>query len=387
MNLQEEKIIVVAHFYNTGPPQNFEEYLVNKKAGKVFAISHPLLYEDKNVVTEYRLYEKGVLMNQVKKPRKRLWSILFNFSFDAWATVWRLFKSNDRWDLFVGAGNLNAFCGVILRVLGKVDKVVYYSIDFIPIRFDNKLINSIYRWVEKICVKFCDEIWNLSPKMAEGREKYLGLTVKKYGFKQKLVFEGAWMDRTKQYPPEKVNQHHLVFLGHIVERMGVQMVIQAIPEIISSIPDFKFLVIGKGHFLEQLKKIASELKVSHYIDFKGFVADHKDVEDIIAKCGVGVAPYVNDPNSLTYYADPGKTKIYMSAGAPVVMTDLFFNAYEIEEAKGGLVVSYDSSSIAKAVIELMSDRDKWLVYRKGAIAYMWQLDWNVIFDYNLKNLL
>ena len=56
-----------------------------------------------------------------------------------------------------------------MKTLGWVDKVVFYTIDFTPRRFKNKILNNFYLLIDKWCVKFADEVWNLSERMFEAR--------------------------------------------------------------------------------------------------------------------------------------------------------------------------------------------------------------------------
>lgn len=387
-DLKNSGIIVATHFFATGPAQNLEEYLVNQKIKKLLTISHPLLYEEKDMFSEYRIYETGVLISEKQTPRKKKYFVSLNYFYDILATIFKILVVKEKWDLFVGSGNLNAFCGILLKTLRKVEKVVYYSIDFVPHRFNNLILNAIYRFVEKFCTKYSDEIWNLSPRMAEGREKYLGLLETKYGFKQKLVPEGVWFDRIKRHSPKNIKRHNLVYIGHLVPRMGVQKVIEAIPEIVKKISDFKFIIIGKGDYKDTLIKLAEDLKVSKYIEFAGFIKDHINAENLISNCAVGAAVYdLNDKKSFSYYADPGKIKIYLAAGLPVIMTNLFYNAKEIESEKAGIIVDYDKKSIAEAIIALMQNEEKWLECRQAAIKYMKKLDWNNIFTITLNKTL
>lgn len=381
MPFQDKKIVIATHFFNTGPAQNLEEYLISQKINRLLNLSHPLRYdqEGESVFSVYRLYAKGLLIKEKKIIRRKYLSEIFNFAADLLKNVSQTLKTSGTYDLFVGSGNLNVLSGIILRSLGKVKKVAYYSIDFVPERFPNYFLNQIYRLVEKICVRRSDLIWNLSPRMIEGREKYLHLAKNIYAKKQILVPEGVWNKRTNVYPIEKINHHHLVYLGHLAERMGVQMVINALPVIAKKIPDLKFIIIGKGEYRPELEKLAKKLNVENIIDFKGFIPDHSQIEQTIGSCGLGIATYVPDPNSLSYYADPGKTKIYMSAGVPVLMTNLFYNAAEIQTAKGGILVQYNHQNIAEAILKVIQNKKKWLEYRKGALNYMRDLDWNLIF--------
>lgn len=385
-NLKDKTIITVTHFSVTGPPQNLEEFLINQKISKLFSISHPLYYQQGQNGSGWKLYERGALKEEGYLENKKRPDLL-NYLKDVFLNIWWVLKTKDRWELYIGADNLNAFCGLVLKKMRKVKKVVYYTIDFIPVnRFENKFLDKIYHWLDIFSVKYCDEVWNLSPRMIEGRGECFGLD-KRFHNKQKLVPEGVWFDRIKKHPFVQINKHAIVFLGHLVPRLGVQEAVKAVPEIVKIIPDFKFIIIGKGDYADTLKKIATELGVEKYIDFKGFIEDHKEVENIIAKCALGIATYSKDKDSFSYYADPSKTKVYMGSGVPVIMTDIFYNAKEIEQAKGGKVVEYDKDSIARAIIEFMKDEEKLKKYRENAINYMKKLDWNIIFSNALKNSL
>ena len=74
-------------------------------------------------------------------------------------------------DLFVGIDNLNALAGIFLRKLGAVRRVAYYVIDYTPRRFANPLLNRLYHWIDRTCVRHADVIWNLSSRMHKVRAR------------------------------------------------------------------------------------------------------------------------------------------------------------------------------------------------------------------------
>jgi glycosyltransferase involved in cell wall biosynthesis len=77
----------------------------------------------------------------------------------------------------------------------------------------------------------------------------------------------------------------------------------------------------------------------------------------------------------------------MGCGLPVIMTDVFYNAKEIEDAGGGKIVNYDSFEIANAVIEMMKSQEKLREYKKNAIRYIKNFDWDIIFNSSLQKVL
>lgn len=385
MNVKDLKIIMATHVFTTVPGQHLLEFCVVNKIKKALYIEHPLVYQKGQKGSGWQLYKKGRLEGEHYTPHPKGIGIR-TYAKQALLNVWWGLKSKEHWDLYVGSDNLNAFCGILLKRLGRVGKVVYYVIDYVPKRFENRILDRFYHWVDIFCVKNCDIIWNLSPRMAEAREKYSHLD-KKYRAKQIVVPEGVWLERIQRYPWEQIKPHQLVFLGHLNPRLGVQKVIEAIPEIIKIIPDFKFIVIGKGDYRPGLEELARNLGVEGHIEFKGFIPSHREVERVISRCAIGIAPYSDEEGAFSYFCDPSKTKVYMGCGLPVIMTDVFYNAREIEEAGAGRIVGYNAEEIAKAVVEMMQNREKLRQYRKGAVKYIEDLDWNIIFQKNLTGIL
>jgi len=223
--------------------------------------------------------------------------------------------------------------------------------------------------------------------MSEARAEHFG--VKKGN--QVTAPIGIWYERFEEGRSSKPEKNCLIFMGHILKKQGVQHVIDAVPEIIKEISDFKFRIIGGGEYLDELKKQAERLKVSKYIDFTGYVESHKDVERLMNTGSLAIAMYdkydESGKLSYTYYADPGKLKSYLASGLPILLTDVSHNAKEIEEKKCGQIIEQDAKSIAKAVIELMKDEKTLKEYRKNAINYAKQFDWETIFSTQLRRIL
>ncbi len=333
VNFRKKKIIIVTHVYATGPSQDLEEYLTNNKVKKLLFIGHPLFYRKHQNGSGYKVYKKGKLTRERYLKNRKL-PLFFSSFKDLFLNIYWVFGAKGRWDLFVGVDNLNAFSGVWLRRLGLVRKVVYYVIDYTPQRFKNNILNNVYHWVDKFCVKNCDETWNLSPRMAEAREKYRGLKKELYQ-RQKTVPIGIWYNRIPRKDFLEIEKHTLVFMGHILKKQGIQYVLAAVPKIIKEIPDFKFLIIGGGDYLAVLKEKVRDLKIEKYAAFTGFIENHQEIEERLSRSALAVAIYERGKKktNFTYFADPGKLKSYLAAGLPVLLTDVPYNAKEIERKK------------------------------------------------------
>lgn len=387
MNLKEKKIIISTHVYTTGPAQDLRDFLLTAKIRKLLFIGHPLFYKPELKGSGYELYfgntgEKNENYEKIKDNFSTL-----SYFRDFWKNISYVLKFGPGWDLYIGSDNLNALSGVVLRRLGFVKKCVYYVIDYNPHRFQNPLINKIYHKIDQFCVRHCDETWNLSVRMKEGRKKYFGFSAGN----QITVPIGIWYDKFDRVDFSIVEKQTLVYMGHVLKKQGIQYVIEAIPAIIKELPNFKFLVIGGGDYLAELKNLADTLGVSKNLKFTGFVEDHRDIERMLSRGAAAVAMYEKYDEcgnlSFTYFADPGKLKSYLAGGLPILLSDVSHNAKEIEKLGCGKIIMTDKESIAKAVISMLSNEKRLAKMRQNALNYASKYDWNKIFGKNLKRVL
>jgi len=380
--LKNKKIVIATHVFIPGPSQDLRDYLLDKKTGRVLFIGHPLFYDPKLSGSTVEIYEGGSKkFSKISDIKKEFY--LFSYIKHFFLNIFWILKSNYRWDGYFGYDALNALSGILLKKIGKVEKVVYYVIDYNPKRFANPLVNKIFHLADKICVLNCDETWNLSYRMEESRKEYFGV----YGGHQKEVQIGIWYDRIKRLPFEEIDKRTLVFSGWLIESKGVQHIISAIPRILEKIPSFKFIVIGKGEYADELKSLAKNLGVEKQVKFLGFVDDQ---EAVLCKCACAVALYEKyDKGSLTYtyFTDPSKLKTYLACGLPIILTDVTHNAKDIEDKKCGVIIDLDKKSISNAVVKILSSPGKLKEYRENAAKYAKNYDWNKLFEDNLSRVL
>jgi len=65
------------------------------------------------------------------------------------------------------------------------------------------------------------------------------------------------------------NKRVIVSVGRLVHRKGQDHLIQAMPEILKSVPDAHILMVGQGPYLSHLKKLVQELNLVDHVTFIG----------------------------------------------------------------------------------------------------------------------
>lgn len=371
--------VVVTHRQNPTLADDLKTYLDKKGVKRVIFIAHEFA----------SLPKRRSFIEQVKSGQEVIYSPDFRFLPDTAVylkdiiyTLWWLVTKVKHIDVYIGYGAFNALPAVLLRKILNIEKIVFYTVDFVPDRFGNKYLNQIYRLLDRYILANVDETWNLSPRMALAREQLWNEKLADFP-NQFVVPVGVWPEKSGK----NVQGHaDILFSGHILEKQGVQKVIEAMQIISKTNPKTKLYIVGNGPYLEPLHKLAHQLKLERKIVFMGNI-DEQTQNGLAAKMGVAVATY--DPNNaqFSYYADSAKLKKYLSLGLPTVLTDITYNAQEFLAHNCGIVVKYDAQDIAQAIVKILRDYALQEKMKKNALKYSEQFNWTRILDQNFQRLL
>lgn len=366
-----KRILIIGHVTEVyGPVQALVNYS-KKKTGKFVSILHPLPYSAVPS-SEYRAFFEGECKRLIYRRSFKM-SELFSYFQHVFFTFYFMLKSKERYDLCIGIDNLNAFCGIILRKLGIVDKVIFYVIDYTPRRFNNSVANFCYHFLDRLCAKYTDYIWNVSERIAEIREKQ-GVE----SGKNLVVPVGIELEKIEYVPKVKTDTDVLVFVSHLTKSKGAELIIEAMEDVIKKVPDAKLEIIGIGPHEGKLKELVKTANLDKSIKFLGLM-DHDKLMKYLPTRGVALATYLDDPNSITYFADPTKPKEYLACGLPVIITRVPWIAKEIQEKPMGIAINYDKKELVDAIVKLLKDDEFYERCKENAKTFASVLSWDNIF--------
>lgn len=112
------------------------------------------------------------------------------------------------------------------------------------------------------------------------------------------------------------NNFLIGFSGSLKPWHGVELLVEAMPEILRRIPEARAVIIGDGPLNEKLRQLANELGVAKNVIFTGRV-QHETISRYLTALDVAVAPYLPRQD---FYFSPIKIFEYMAAGAPILTT-------------------------------------------------------------------
>jgi phosphatidyl-myo-inositol dimannoside synthase len=131
---------------------------------------------------------------------------------------------------------------------------------------------------------------------------------------------------------------------------GVDVTIRALPKILQSYPDVKYLVVGRGDDQPRLANLATELGVSDRVVFAGFVATDE------------LAAHYNLADAYIMPSQEGFGIVYLEAmacGKPVLSGDADGSADPVQDGRLGWRVPHrDPEQVAIACQEILQGADQ-----------------------------
>jgi glycosyltransferase involved in cell wall biosynthesis len=365
LTLSDASVAIVANGFADGPAQALRDYLVARRA-TVVAVFHPLSPEQptRHVVEEFAAGAR-TRSRSISVPLRPPLS----FAVDPLVPL-----KLPAVDLWFGFNPLAAGRGLVARRLGRARRVVLWSVDFAPQRFGRSPLTQVYDRLDRWCCRHADARVELSQAAREARDLHHGLPAGLVP--THVVPMGAWLSRAPRVPEEGYERRRVVFLGHLVPRQGVGLLLEALERLHRSGADLRADVIGDGPLAAELR--ARALPLGDAVRFHGFVEDHRRIEELLAGASIAVAPYEPTSDTFTRFADPGKLKSYLAAGLPLVLTDVPPSAHELQERAGAELVAFDAGALAEAIERGLASPERWRERREAALAYAQGFDWDAL---------
>lgn len=146
-------------------------------------------------------------------------------------------------------------------------------------------------------------------------------------------------------------------IGRLSEQKGMEYYLYAIPAVLQSCPNTKFLIIGEGEDRTKLEKLVEELGVLDNVSFMGY---RTDVQNLMKQSDLIVLSSLWEGYPLTPIEafSVGKTIIATAVDGTVEIVDDNVNGY--------LVEAKNHQEIADKIIHLQKNRDKLKKFEKEA---------------------
>ena len=299
--------LIVAHYVPgyVGPAEHLEKFFAEK--GLDFTlILFPLLTET-NVVLK-RNYNNGVLSRESKY--RQIGIIYFRY-----LTEFLYLISIDKPKKIYAFDDL-AFINCRIRWWSNTS-ICRWFVDVYPF----SALQLIHKCLRILVLNLSNHIVFNTQSAKDFQRKYL---LKKSDNKSRVVRIGI-QDEIFFKRDVKNLENVFIYFGMLDSRNNVILAAE-ISKILRHLNSpYRVEIIGTGP-LEKfiMTNYEKEIESKHLV-MHGFIKDYLKVGEILANSKIGIAPYASSDLNFTKYADPGKIKMYIHCGLPVLMSDVFLD--------------------------------------------------------------
>jgi len=163
----------------------------------------------------------------------------------------------------------------------------------------------------------------------------------------------------------------ILYVGRLVQEKGVQVMLNAAPAVLAQCPGARFLIVGTGYHMDELKRQAHALGIAHHVRFLGYVSDD-DLKRLYRIADAVCIPSLYEPFGIVALEG-------MAANVPVVTSDTGGLRDFVENMVTG-VTTYagDAASLSWGLLEVLrnpalANRLREVAYEKVKHIYNWKV--------------
>lgn len=179
---------------------------------------------------------------------------------------------------------------------------------------------------------------------------------------------------TKSLTESYQNYKTLVYTGGFDKHRGLDILLDAIPDIIKKFPDFRLILVGGGSTTEELKTQAQNLKIEENVDFPGYLP-HSQLVSYVKMSDVCIIPHLKTDH--TDNTIPHKLFQYMLMEKPVIASNSKPVERIINKVQSGLIYQYDNSQDLAKKLLMLIDNPQLIneLGKKGREAVISEYNW------------
>ncbi|MFP4068501.1 MAG: glycosyltransferase, partial [Spirochaetaceae bacterium] len=172
----------------------------------------------------------------------------------------------------------------------------------------------------------------------------------------------------------------ILTFGLLSPNKGIEIMIEALPEVIREVPNVVYIVVGATHphlrrsegetYRLSLERLAERLGVKDHVVFYNRFVSEEELGEFLGAADIYVTPYLNEAQITS-----GTLAYALGCGKAVVSTPYWHAAELLAEDRGILVPFRDPSATARAILDLITDEPRRHAMRKRAYLLGREMTW------------
>jgi len=246
---------------------------------------------------------------------------------------------------------------------------------------DKKFQQLLWKWIEKLCIKFVNNVIVTGPMDAEFLKE-------EYRIKNLIILRNL----PRYYKPDtKINLHLqlglektkkiILYQGVLLKGRGIENIFAVLKEI----PDSVFVIAGDGDYEKYYKKLATDMEIEKQVFFLGKLTQ-EELPKVTTSAHIGVSLIKNLSKSY-YYALPNKLFEYIMAEVPVIVSDLPQMKEVVEKYDVGFAINVENKDeLVDSIKKLIEDSDLYESRKQNCQIASQELNWEKEVSALLKTL-
>lgn len=181
-----------------------------------------------------------------------------------------------------------------------------------------------------------------------------------------LIFNRTSVPNT----PRDDGRFEIVTHGVILERYGIQILIDALPRVLQTIPDTHVQIFGAGEYRDELEKQVASAGLEEHVRFRGFAP----LDELLAGIAGADAGYVGMLNDQVL---PNKLMEYVAMGVPVILSRWPTFTYYFPDDSATYFEAGNANDLANSLLRIYNDRDAARARAERAVSRYQHYRWEV----------
>jgi glycosyltransferase involved in cell wall biosynthesis len=249
---------------------------------------------------------------------------------------------------------------LLARLAGAIFRIpyIYDMHSSLPLQItdwkfsEHAAVIAAFRWVERLSVRGACAVVAISPAVeraarSAGPSTLCVLLANHFEPEQEVVaHEEVAAVRTRHGIP--LERKLVVYAGSFVALQALDLLVDAIPQVLASVPNTTFLLVGGSDpEIAALRARAKRLGVADHVILERSLPQAA-IPAYLAAADVLVSPRVQGINS------PGKLLNYLASGRPVVATDTLVHNQLLTE-KSAILTPPSAAGLAAGLVTALTD--------------------------------
>ncbi len=185
-----------------------------------------------------------------------------------------------------------------------------------------------------------------------------------------VIFNGVDTNEFSPYTKKAKNVLNIVCSARLIQRKGIQYLLEAFLSLASDFPKTKLTIVGGGDIEEELREHAAKSAHAKRVDFLGVIT-HNEMATVYRSADIFVLPSLNEGMSNSLLEA-------MASGLAIVATNTGGTEELVDESNGFIVPLRNANAIAEALVILLHQPEKLRVLQQESRSKAEEFSWTKV---------